>query len=869
MRLLALTGRRSEALAQYVTYSRVLARELDAAPSAEMTLLYQQIKNEDPDLTLTTRMTGRGSQTPGHNLPRSSSPFIGRQDEIVRLAAQLDSPNYRLVTILGTGGVGKTRLALQVATEQGGAFDDGIYWVPLAALDSPDLLTSAIAQATGLLFAAEADPRAQLLDHLRDKELLLVLDNFEHLLSAEGGTAVDLLVLILKSAPRVSMLVTSRERLGLQAEYLLDLSGLPLPSGAASTLTASSPAETRAPDALTELMQFGAVQLFVERAYQSNSAFTLSADTAQGVVDICTLVGGLPLGIVLAAAWTRHFSPARIAGAIRANLDFLTSSLRDATPQHASLRAVFNHSWNLLSEEERRLFRAVSVFRGGWEEAAAESVTRAAWPALLTLVDKSLLRRNADGRFGMHEVLRQYATEKLAEVPAEQYDIRRRHAEYYLQLAQLAEPGLQTDRQSEWLHRLDREHDNFRAALHWARENREVEIGLSLGGVLWRFWYVRGYYSEGREQLAALLAMPTAPGAEGSRDTNLMRARARVLNSAGIFAALQGELKVARGMYEQSLTLWRELGDKQGIASSLSNLGIIAHQEGAPDIAKTLHEESLALGRELADKRGIAVSLNNLGLALQELGDYHQAGTLYEESLALRRELGDTLGIAGSLGNLGLVAQALRDYDKARTLYQESLALRRELEDRAGMAELFSNLGAIEQKQGNYAAARDLYEEGLALARELGYKWSTALLLNNLGLIAQERRDYDSAQTLHEESLALRRESGEKIGIAVSLISLGVLWVRRSSQDWEQRVLVSEPRPPAGELERAATLFGAVKTLLESSTSVLSIDDWQLYEQNRDLVRSLLDEEAFARAWERGRSMDLEGAILYVKGTQV
>ena len=468
----------------------------------------------------------------------------------------------------------------------------------------------------------------------------------------------------------------------------------------------------------------------------------------------------------------------------------------------------------------------------------------------------------------MHEVLRQYATEKLAELPAEQYAIRRRHAEYYRELVQLAERGLKTDRQSEWLQRLDREHDNFRAALHWASEHRDVEIGLALGGVLWRFWYVRGYYSEGREQLAALLAQPTAPGAEGSRAPHLMRARARVLNSAGIFAALQGELTVARGMYEQSLALWRELGDKQGIASSLSNLGIIAHQEGAPDIAKTLHEESLALGRELADKRGIAVALNNLGLALQELGDYHKAGQLYEESLTLRRELGDTLGIAGSLGNLGLVAQELGDYAKARTLYQESLALRRELGDKAGMAELFTYLGAIEQKQGNYAAARELYEEGLALARELGYRWSTALLLNNLGLIAQERGAYDNAQTLHEESLALRRESGEKIGIAVSLISLGVLLVRRSSQDWEQRVMVSEPRTPPSELVRAATLFGAVKTLLESSTSVLSIDDRQLYEQNRDRVRSLLDEEAFARAWERGRSMDVEGAILYAKGAQ-
>src|SRR5439155_7520691 len=240
-----------------------------------------------------------------------------------------------------------------------------------------------------------------------------------------------------------------------------------------------------------DLVSFSAVQLFVERAQQAHSVFVLSGDTAKGVVDICRLLGGLPLGIILAAAWARHFSPARIAESIKANLDFLASSSRDATPQHASLRAVFNHSWDLLSEEERRVFRGLSVFRGGWEEEAAERVAGASLYSLLSLLDKSLLRRDARGRFDIHEVLRQYAAEKLDEAPGDRGEIEHRHAKYYLELAQLAEPELRGEEQGKWLELLEREHDNLRAALHWAMENGEVEIGLLLGGALWRFWYMR------------------------------------------------------------------------------------------------------------------------------------------------------------------------------------------------------------------------------------------------------------------------------------------------------------------------------------------------------------------------------------------
>ena len=275
--------------------------------------------------------------TPRHNLPQQLTPFVGREDELARLTELLDGADYRLITLVGQGGAGKTRLAIQAAAAQGSAFADGICFVALAGVSQPDLLAASIAQAIGLRFEPTEPPEAQLLAHLRQKELLLVLDNFEHLLA--GGT--PLLLAILTNAPQLMLLVTSRERLGLQAEYVLDVAGLPLPGG---------------DEDLAALLESSAVRLFVERARQIQARFALSPDNAQGVIDICRVVAGLPLGIVLAAASVRHFPPARIARSLVDNLDFLTSSARDASPQHTSLRAVFNHSWELLSEEERRVF---------------------------------------------------------------------------------------------------------------------------------------------------------------------------------------------------------------------------------------------------------------------------------------------------------------------------------------------------------------------------------------------------------------------------------------------------------------------------------------------------------------------------------
>ena len=865
MGFLAATGQRTAALAQYEACRRTLNEEFGVEPDAETMRLYERLQAGE---NLGARSSENRLAT-RHNLPRTLTPLVGRGAELARVVDQLDSPHGCLITLMGPGGVGKTRLALQAVSLQLGAFEDGVYWVPLASLSSPQLLASSIAQAVGLHFEAPENPQAQLLNYLSDKEMLLLLDSFEHLLV--GVEATELLLSVLKNAPRVSILVTSRERLGIQPEYLLDLSGLPFPGmddGRQTTDNATPFAlSSDSPGDLSELLAYDAVQLFVEQAQRSDPGFVLSQDTAQGVVEICQLVAGLPLGIVLAAAGVRHFSPARIASSIRANLDFLTSSSRDASLQHTSLRAVFNYSWDLLSEEEKRVLRRVSVFRGGWDEEAAEKSVGASVQSLLSLMDKSLLRGNASGRFDIHEVLRQYAAEKLDDLPEERNEVRRSYAEYYLGLAELAETRITGDEQTKWLGRLEAEHDNLRATLSWAEENDESEIGLRLGGALWRFWYVRGHYKEGSENLAAVLGElenGTVANLQPLQLAELMRVRAKALNGAGVLATVQGDSKAARTLYEESLAVSKAQGDKQGMAASLNNLGILAHQEGDSDAGRSLQEASLMLRRELGDTMGVAASLNNLGLVAQERGDYAAARDLHEESLAARREFGDTAGIAASLNNLGLVAQELGNYPEARRLYQESLALRRELGDKGGMAELFSHLGVVEQKRGDYDAAHDLFDQGLALSRELGYKWSIALLLGNLGFVAQQRGDYAGARDLYKESLVLRKELGERIGIAVSLACLGGVIIERANMELKHRANVAQEEPGQPEWadpERAARLFGAVDKLLEGTPAVLPIEDRQLYEQNLEGVRSLLSEEQFARAWDEGRAMSMEQVI--------
>ena len=824
MRLLALTGQRSAALAQYETCRRILAEELGVEPLAETKALYERIRSAPP--------------APYHNLPPQPTPFVGREEELAAIAQRLANPSCRLLTIVGPGGIGKTRLAIQAATEAAATFLNGVCFVPLASVISADFLVPAIAQALGFPFHGPKDPRRQLIGYLQDKEMLLVLDGFEHLLTpsptllppqpsprrGKGEGGIGLVVDILHHAPDVKILVTSRERLNLRWEWLFEIEGLRVPP-----LPWPSPYEEG-------VESYSAVQLFLQSARRVDWRFA-PIQEAGWVVRICQLMEGMPLGIELAAAWVGERSCREIAQTIERNLGFLAASFRDMPPRHRSMRAAFDHSWHLLSEEEQRVFRRLSVFRGGFQDAAAVQVTGASHRLLASLADKSLLRRLPSGRYELHELLRRYGAERLQEA-GEETPLHRRHLNYFVALAERAAPELEGPEQEAWLGRLEADHDNMRAALEWSTAGGEAEVGLRLAAALWRFWEVRGHLREGCRWLEELLAK-----AEPERTSPSVRARA--LRGAGRLLQCQGEYERATALYQESLALLRELGDKRGIAHTLNNLGLVAWHQGNYSEAIAAYEESLALKRQLGDKRGIASSLGNLAIVTWYQGDYERARALYTESLALFRELEDKKNIAISLRNLGALAREQGEYEQAAALLEESLALFRELGSRRGIASSLGLLGYVARHQGGYERATALWEECLTLFRELGDKRSVAITLANLGSVASAQGEHGRAEGLYRESLALQREVGEKRDIAECLEGLAGVAGQQ------------------GQVERAARLFGAAEALREEVGAPLPPADRARYERHVAALRLKLNREDFERAWAQGREMPLEQAVTY------
>jgi predicted ATPase/DNA-binding SARP family transcriptional activator len=827
MRLLACGGQRSAALEQYETCKRILARDLGVAPAMETTELYEQIRDGTSSklIVLSAELPSPGRKPHNvQNFPAQITPLIGRESELADLGALLENPACRLITIVGPGGIGKTRLALAAAAEQAEVFTHGATFVPLQALSSAAFLASAILAGLDVGLQGQRDPRDQLLDELREKELLLLLDNFEQLLApdvSESEGAAALLTDILQRAPGVTLLLTSRERLALQGEWLFELSGLSYPAG----------------ESIDGVEGYSAIRLFVQRAGQVRRKFALAEGEAHAVARICRLVEGMPLAIELAATALRSSSCTAIAAAIETSLAALATVLRAVPERHRSMWATFEHSWRLLSDEERQAFTRLSVFRGGFQEEAAAQVAQASPQLLASLLDKSLLRWDGAARYDMHELVRQYAAEKL-EQAGEATHTRKQHAAYFLGLAQAAEPKLRGPEQSIWLARFEAEHDNLRAVLNWALDSQEVEMGLRLAGALGWFWYSHDHFSEGRTWLAQLLTSAASRGVAAG-------ARVRALTAAGALATKQGDYPAAAQLLEASLTLAREVEDKPGIAHTLGVLGWMAVAQDDYTQAIAWSEESLRLYREIGDKWGIAQALANLGEMRQSEGNYAQATVLYDESLMVCQEAGDKRGIAFVLSMQALLAQHQGDYARVRALAEQSLRLFGELKETWGMAWTRFHLGRAAQQQGDYGQAAVILEETLALFQKLGDRENSALALMALGNIAFEQGDYGRTVVLGRQSLRLCRELGKKGGIAAGLEGLAAV-----------AGVQSQP-------ERAARLFGAAMALREAIGAPLTPGECPAYERNVATVRGQLDASTFEAAWAAGRVMALEQAIAY------
>ncbi|MBA2389228.1 MAG: tetratricopeptide repeat protein [Geodermatophilaceae bacterium] len=710
MQLYAQCGQRQAAFQQYHECARVLEADLGVAPSEETTILHERIRS-GALVPAPERTPPIAAKAPAHNLPVSPTPFIGRQEEQGEIFSRLAGTGCRLLTVIGPGGMGKTRLAIEAARQlaEQGAFADGAYMVGLAPVSSPSFLLTSIMEALSFQQQGSAEPLSQLLDFLRAKEMLLVLDNLEHLLE---GT--DLLVQILDSSPGIKLLVTSRERLALRAETVFPLEGLSFPPSVKEV----------------DVEQWSAVQLFVHSAQRVERTFQLTEESAPWVTRICQLVQGMPLAIELAAAWVRALPHKEIAQEIVQDLDFLSSAMRDVPERHRSVRAVFEHSWRMLSEEERRVYRKLAVFRGGFRREGAQQVAGASPPILSSLVDKSFLRCGPGGRYGRHTLLWQYANEKLTQSPEERSRAQAAHGEYYAAFLARRETRLQGREQKETLEQLGAELENVRVAWQWMVAQGQSTLLDHALKALADFYAYTGLLQEGEAMMAR--ALDHFEVAAPEKDVTRLLARLRA---------------------EQARFLTRQARYEEGIAAAQA---AIEHAHATQD----------------AESEGAA--LLRWGQALVYIGQYQPALERLQQALALARSARSRPAEAGALLTLGLAHYHRGDYAQTRSHFERALQLYRGMGNRRGEGVVLSELAGLLQYEGNYAEAKPYSEQALAIAEELGNLPTVGEALLDLGNIAVDQGYCLEARARYEQALAIFRQVGERRGESIVLVNLGL-----------------------------------------------------------------------------------------------
>jgi predicted ATPase/class 3 adenylate cyclase len=634
-----------------------------------------------------------------NNLPTQLTSFVGREKELAHVKKLLH--DARMLTLIGPGGTGKTRLSIQAANEVLNQYPDGVWLVELAPISDGSLVSRTTTIAIGL----REEPQRQIMDvlceYLHDKRLLLVLDNCEHLVDACARMSDK----ILHAAPNTRVLASSREALGIGGEVTYRVPSLGLPD-----VHHLPPAES--------LSQYEAVKLFIDRATNAVPTFAVTNENAPALAQICDRLDGIPLAIELAAAKIRVLSLDQIAKRLDDRFRLLTGGSRTALEHHQTLRAAIDWSYNLLPVAEQLLFTRLSVFMGGWTLEAAEAAcsdtivnSEDILDLLEHLINKSIVimeETQYETRYHMLETIRQYATEKLAEVDA----WREQHASYFLTLAENIQPYLEKPEPASWLDKLENEHNNFRAALAWVREKGEVDLGLRLASALCLFWFMRSYLSEGTTQIEGFLSL---------QDKSINTAmRAQALDRAGMLARYRGDLKHAHELIADSLSIRRKLAERHGIADSLANLGFV-----------TLHQ-----------------------------GDFTQAHQLYSEALSINRELDNQQGIADSLTHLALMAFHEGDYESAQAMDESSLAIWRGLGDQQGIAWALHRLGHTMLHRGEYATARDLFKESLAISKTVGFKWGIASAAEGLACVASCTGQGTRAILLAAGTAALRQAIG-------------------------------------------------------------------------------------------------------------
>jgi predicted ATPase/class 3 adenylate cyclase len=747
-----------------------------------------------------------------NNLPGALTTFVGRESELADVKRLLSTTH--LLTLSGSGGCGKTRLSIQVAAELLDTFAGGVWFVELAPISDPDTVPSAVASAMGI----REDPSKMILtsiaENLRSKTALLILDNCEHLVGACANIAETLL----RACPSLRIVASSREALGIAGETIWRVPSLP---------------------------EAESIKLFSERARAVAPTFDLTEQNKPSVIQICQRLDGIPLAIELAAARVNVLHVDQIAARLSDRFRLLTGGSRTALPRHRTLRAAIDWSYGLLTDAERKLLRRISVFVAGFTlEAAERASSDADLPAadildfLTRLVEKSLVlveETEHEARYSLLDMVRQYSRERLLE-SGEAEQTGRRHRDFFLALAERAVPELVGPDQIQWLDRLDLEHENFRAALTWCQADPDgIEPSLRLAVALSRFWFVRGYFEEGRMWLKEAMAR-----ASGSRRTLEW---AKALRGAGTLALMQGDYVSARSLFEECLAIFRELDDRGAMAATLINLANTSQFQSNLGLARSNSEEALSRFRELGAARGIATALSTLCVILHQQGEDARSRMLLQESLRIFRDLKLKEGIAHNLDLLGILASSEGDYVSARSLHEESLAIHRRSGDKPKVVAVLLNLGHAALGQGDIAAAESALREGLQIAQQLGERRRIAIALHNLGWTALKRNDQETARKYLRDALKIREELGDKASIAYSLEGFAA-------------VAIADGRMVLG-----ARLFGRAQSLREAIGAPPEPAERNQYQQLIESVRARLGPGNFEAEWETGRSMPVEDVI--------